>query len=550
MIEPVLNSPRGLVSEEAGDGLFQYFGNYRTQQKRESAQTAGFRWKCGETNDMAIRPRLFAALLLTIATAPSAVFATVDPGCGAQATSAVSGTIQNADSERLNGIRVELRQTNHESPVVDATTSSINGTYRLCVNHDTYDVRALDDAAGLYATAGRGFTTFTNVQQTADFTLVYKLNLTIVPQAISVPAPGSFRNVSWLIRSKAPSNTEMRLTLDHLGSGFVTMPFNGTELGGPANGGWNLWRYDAVITNALPERMYFATVNGVNSLTGRVLTELAKDPYLVDNKPPRFGPQNPGLTSCNDVPGDAVPPATAFTPRETTNPLALISLGVCDPYSNGGSSSLDPYSVQVQLTDPLGNPVTTGSVFLNQLTINYLPSVGFQLGTYKFRFSIKDNAGNLATSGLYYLNVTNAGGSPPTISGVQPANLGENANSVVVGSQYTTPLSVPVVAFLARDPDGQGDLAIGTLHVRIYGPDGSTLLYDYDPRVPCNPYSNPRVSCGKNSGYFNPGTGRFEAFGFSLQGKPPGLYVASASIEDHGGNSATRTWRWILGAAV
>ncbi|MHB8510659.1 MAG: carboxypeptidase-like regulatory domain-containing protein [Actinomycetota bacterium] len=495
---------------------------------------------------MTLRTRMFLALsivaLVSQSLASPIAQAAIDPTCGVQAASAVTGTIRDSLGSPLAGITVELRQSN-SATVVASTSSGSNGSYALCVNPDTYDVRATDNARSLFATADKSVTTFTEPQASIDFALQYKLNQTIDPQAISVPIASSSRNVSWIIRSKAPASTLIQLTLDHLGSSAINVAYTGTEFGGPLNGGWNLWTYSAVITHSLSEGSYWATVFGLDPSTHDQITELGRDPYLVDNQPPRFGPQNPpAVTQCDGNPG-----ASAFSPTQTTNPLALISLGVCDPYSNGGSSSLDPYSVSVQVWDPNNNPVTSGSVFLNQLTIQYMPSVGFQLGTYTFRFSIADNAGNQATSGLYYLTVANQGGAPPVISGPQPGNLGQGANEgIVVGSQFTTPSSLPVVAFLAKDADGQGDLAIGTLHVRIYGPDGATLLYDYDPRQPCDP---PTVSCGPNSGLFDPSDGRFQAYGFSLEGKPPGLYVASASIEDHGGNTGSLTWRWVLGAA-
>ncbi|MGH2829902.1 MAG: hypothetical protein ACRDJM_05415 [Actinomycetota bacterium] len=499
-----------------------------------------------------MRTRLAVGLVAALAL-PAAAGATVDAACGTNVTSAVVGTIRNVKGDALSQIHVQLRQANKSDPVIAQTFTDAAGNYRLCVGHDTYDVRAFDDLGGVYATANRQATTFTEILTRTDFTLEYKLNLSITPQAVSIPNPGNSTLVSWIIRSKAPCAlpnpcTDMQLTLEHVPGVTLHPAFLTTEAGGPSAGGWNVWRQQMSLANPLPERAYFATASGraLNN-SGQTVrtTEFAHDPYLVDNRAPVFGPLSTPGTDCG---GSQI--AGPFSPSVTTNPSAQINVGVCDPYSNGGRSSLDPYSVDVDVFDVFMNPISGGGFALNQLSIMYLPGSPFAPGTYRFRYTIRDNAGNQSTSGLYTLQVTTSGGSVPAISGVQPGNLGENppAMGIVAGSNLTTPSSRPVVAFQARDADGQLDLSAGSLRVRIYGPDGHTLVYDYDPSsAPCDPNA---PSCPANSGFFNQGTGRFDASGFSLVGKPPGLYVATASITDHGGNATTRTWRWVLLAAT
>lgn len=505
----------------------------------------------------------FAALVTTLLILPllstHAVVAKVDPGaCSIEtATSVVTGTVRNVKGDPVQNVLVEVRQPNKDGAVNADRRTRTNGAgiYILCVPHDTYDVRASDDLGGLYATANKQVSTFLDPSGSVDFALQYKLNLKTTPQSVSIPSPGNSVPTTWTVRSKAPcvsypSNcTDIQLTLQHLGSGVLHMIYAGTELGGPGAGGWNVWTLQFTLANPLSEAAYEAEAKGFglnNAGFVTQLSELAVEFYFVDNRKPVFGPslETADPNTCN---------AGGLSPSTTTNPWALITVGVCDPKSNGGSSSLDPYTVQVEVWDPSNMPVTGGGVTLNQLTVQYLPAAAMSLGTYTFRYTMKDGAGNQRVSSFYTVIVTNSGGSVPTISGVQPANLGEGCPpstglcGIVVGSANTTPLSRPVVAFQARDADGQLDLSYGSLKVRIYGPDGKTLLYDYDASLP--PCFT-TASCPANSGFFNQGTGRFDASGFSLVAKPPGLYVATASITDRGGNATTRTWRWILVAAA
>lgn len=480
---------------------------------------------------MKCRVRRFAVFALVLVALPSMAWGRIDAQCGANATSAVGGIVTNVAGVPVEGATIQLRQANRES-IVAQTSTDDNGLYRLCAGHDTYDIRAETGPGGLYATANKTVTTFTNPTAGVNFSLEYKLNQTISPQAVSIPVAGSNKPVTWTIRSMAPSSTQMRITLSHLGSSPIVMS------PAPPSGGWNVWTHTVTLAHPLNEGIYWATVAGYDTPTRRV-TELGQDPYLVDNQAPWFGPSNTGSTNCG---GSQL--AGPFTPFATTNPWALITVGVCDPESNFGRSSLDPYSVTAQVLDPSNNPVTTGSVILNQLSIQYLPSGPMALGTYQFRYTVKDHAGNQAISPWYSLQVQQAGGSVPTLSGFVPGNLGEGGNfGIVVGSGFTTPTSRAVVAFLAKDADGQGDLSYGSLRVRIYGPDGNTLLYDYDSLLP--PVCSPTGAPPGNTGCFNQGTGRFEATGFSLFGRAPGLYSATASISDHSGNSVTRTWRWL-----
>lgn len=484
--------------------------------------------------------RLFA-FACALGMLPGIAGAKIDPGCGGDATSVVAGRVTNVMGAAVPGVAIQLRQANKgDASIHRQTTTAPDGTYRICTGHDTYDVRA-DDLGDVYAIANKQITTFTDLASDVNFALEYKLIFQISPQAVSIGTPGASKPVDWTIRSTAPPATSMKLELDHLAA-TVTPAFVG-----PDGTGFNLWRYSAALAHPLAEAAYFATASGTQTdAFGRInrVTELGHDPYFVDNQAPVFGPAGPGSVNCG---GSQV--AGPFSPAATTNPWALIVVGVCDQYSNGGRSSLDPYSVALEVFDPNGNPVTGGGLTLNQLSIQYLPSSPWALGTYRFRYRVKDNAGNQATSGLYDLAVSRTGGSVPVLSGFVPGNLGEGSNlGVVVGSGFTTPTSRAVVAFLATDPDGQGDLSPGSLRVRIYGPDARTLLYDYDATLP--PICSPTPAPPGNTGCFNQGTGRFEATGFSLFGRPPGLYVATASIEDHAGNATTRTWRWFQVATL
>lgn len=476
------------------------------------------------------RLRRFALFALAVAAIPSIAVARVDASCGANATSAVGGKVTNVAGAPVQGVLIQLRQPNKENLLAQTSTDA-GGLYKICTTHDTYDVRADTGPGGLYATANRTVTTFTNPAAGSDFVLEYKLNQTITPQAVSIPVVGSNASVTWTVKSMAPPGTQMRLTLDHLGSPVVMSS-------APPAGGWNIWTYSASLAHPLAEALRWSEVAGYDT-SNRRITELGLDPYLVDNQAPKFGPPSTGTVDCGGQQG-----ASGLQPFATTNPWALITVGVCDPVSNGGRSSLDPYSLTAEIRDPADTIVPTGSLILNQLTVQYLPSSAMAQGTWKFRFWIRDNAGNLAASPTYLLDVQPppGSGSVPTLSGFVPGNFDPTCLpcGIVVGSGLTTPTSRAVVAFLAKDADGQADLSYGSLRVRIYGPDGNTLLYDYDPMtLPCD-----RQPCDLHTGFFNQGTGRFEATGFSLFGKPPGLYVATASIADHSGNSVTRTWRW------
>jgi hypothetical protein len=481
-----------------------------------------------------IHAATLASLMFAV---PVASTATIDPNCNSSAASAVSGVVRNVRGDRLQGVLVELRQPNKgDASIVAQAQTAADGTYRMCAAPDTYDVRAHTGTAGTYAAQNKPASTLSDVDA-LDFVMEYKLNLTISPQAVRVPL---VQNVAWTIRSKAPCGvvcTQIRMTLDHLGASFNASPA-GAEAGGPSAGGWNLWRFEGQIGNK-PQALYWATVEGLGpNATGQTvrITELARDPYVVDTEAPLFGPQGGAFADC-----DGGHRAGAFSPAQTTNPRAIITVGVCDPASAGGRSGLDPFTVEVDLCDAFGSSCSPATGILSTWTIVYLPSTPMPLGTYKLRYRIRDYAGNQTTSGFYTLQVTSAGGSIPQISGVQPGNLGEGQNlGVVIGGGQTTPTSRAVVAFLAKDPDGQFDLVPGSLRVRIYSADQSVLLYDYDPRLSCG--STPAPS---NCGTFDLSNGRFEATGFSLIGVPPGLYIATASIADHGGNATTRAWRWL-----
>ena len=119
------------------------------------------------------------------------------------------------------------------------------------------------------------------------------LNLTITPNAITTAtAPAT---VQWVVRSKAPSSTTVRLTLEHNGSDQA-LAFFGTEGGGPAGGGWNLWKHTATFNKLSTERLYFATARGLSGT--KQVTEYDRQPYVIDNKAPLFGRAGSGSEEC------------------------------------------------------------------------------------------------------------------------------------------------------------------------------------------------------------------------------------------------------------
>jgi len=486
---------------------------------------------------------------------PIGANASVDLSCTASATAAVTGRVQNTLGQALAGMHVELFATNSQRAVGSAITDA-GGAYRVCASaqqgvggHDTYDVHVRDlRSAPEYAAANQPYTTFTNVTGTVDFTpasglpMQYQLNLTITPAAISTK--DSARTATWLVRSKAPSGTTMRLALGH-NSTEVSMASAGTEAGGPAAGGWNRWTYSFSFPKNSAETLWWATARGRSS--GTVITQTDRRPYVIDNRGPLFG--YAGADLCG--PGVVANPMSPAAPAGTTNPQPVVFHGVCDHWSSGARSGLDPFSLTGTLctNSAMTADCRTIDPVLNVHYIVWWPEEPLAVGDYYIRWHIADLAGNVSQNQTpVKLVIADQGGQTPVIGALQPGNLGQGTTfGIVAGSTLTTPISNPYAGFRVTDADGYNDLVPGSLRVRIYYNDERTLVYDYDPTMGPTAY-DPLTKRGGAT--FDMAGGWFNATGYRLQGKAPGRYIATASISDHGGNSAVTTWHWLLVAAA
>lgn len=503
------------------------------------------------------RPFALTAVAL-IAIAPTLVHAKVDPACpGASSTSAITGVVQNAKGQPLQGMTVELALTNDQRTTGERAETDGNGFYRICAGengaagHNTYDVRVTDErSTPLYAAISQPYSTWANATGDADFTpssdlpMLYKTNLTITPAEITTRSGAV--TVEFIARSKAPSGTTMRLTIGHTND-EVTMTADGIESGGPASGGWNRWRTIRQIPAGAHEALYWASIRGFDGAIE--ITQIDRQPYVIDNKPPLLGPASSSVGECG--PGVTVGGLSPVSPPGTTNPMPVVLQGVCDGYSGGARSGLDPFSLTgLMCRDPdmsVGceeiNPV------LNTFSIVWYPTAALAKGDYFFRWSIADRAGNRVTNETgRRLTITDRGGQMPLFSGVTPGNLGSGTSlGVVVGSGLTSPSSFASIGVRVTDADGQRDLVPGTLTVRVYYANEQNLVYEYDPFAGPNQYD---PVTRKGGGTFNLESGGFQATGYPLQGKPPGRYIATASVTDHGGNTSTVSWHWLLGAAA
>lgn len=489
---------------------------------------------------------------------PEGAFAKVDLGCSTTtATSAIGGLVEDAEGTPLPGLKVELYTSNRAVPTADSATTGGDGRYRICAGqasgagYDTYDVHVRDlSPYPVFATVAQPYTTTTDFDD-LDFTpasgypMQYLTNLGISPNEISTasePVP-----VTWTVRSKAPATTTMHLTLGHRTDLDVTMVDAGVEDGGPENGGWNRWTFNDVIPPHSTEKLYWSAARGFE---GSVQTTQAdREPYAIDNTPPLLGPASAQPSECGPlVVANAFSPAS---PPGTTNQLPVITHGACDHWSNGARSGIDPFALRgwvcpdAHATDGCTaiNPV------LNAQNIVWYPSSPLPYGDYYFRWHVADYAGNVTENPVSFkLSVARRGGQVPVFTAPQPGNLGSGSTSgVIVGSSVTSPSSYPYVGFRILDADGQRDLAAGTLHLRVYFGAQRTLVYDYDQSKAKNDFDPVTKLGGAN---FDLASGVFRADGFPLQGKPPGHYLATASVSDFGGNSASFTWHWALAAAV
>lgn len=515
-----------------------------------------------------------SACALLIA-APAVAHAGIDLSCSSTtATSAIAGTVKNGKDQLLSGMRVELSVPNTTGPTSDFANTDANGHYRICAGqnsgsgHNVYDVHVRDlSSAPLYATANQPYSTYTNFAGSADFTndsgvpLLYTTNLTITPNHITTLSGAT--TVIWTARSKAPSVTTFLLTLGHLSDTLVPMAPAGTEGGGPSvPGGWNLWRYSAIIPQGSTEALWWSGIHGYEG--GFETTQSDRQPYVIDNQGPLFGPAGASTTECG--PGVVANTFSPASPKGTTNQLPIVIHGVCDHWSNGARSGLDPFSLTGEIC--LDAALTIGCYVihpvLNAQNIVWYPSSPMAYGTYYFRWHIADYAGNVADNPRgFELIVARQGGQTPSLGAVQPGQVGQagtgTALGVIVGSSLTSPNSYPQIGLRATDADGQTDMVPGTMHVRVYYQDNENvvvasapgaavgLVYDYDPFKGPNEYD---ALTKKGGGTFDLSNGTFRASGYPLQARPPGRYIASASITDYGGNTAFITWQWLLAAAV
>lgn len=500
--------------------------------------------------------RKLGLLVLGIATlAQTPSMAGIDTTCPtAYQTSAIAGIVENAVGTPLAGIKVEILATNSER-VNESATTNAQGRYRICagqssgIGHNTYDVRARDlTAQPLYGIASQVYTTYTSPTEPADFTpesghpLLYLTTLSTSPREIST-ATGA-KTVTWTVRSKAPSTTEMKLTLGHLSQTFtLTAPTQ--EAGGPAAGGWNVWTKQATFNASSPEALYSASARGFQGSTQT--TQLATENYMVDNRKPLFGPQGQSAAECG--PGATAPGFSPGAPG-TTNRQPITTYGVCDFYSGGAKSGVDPFSVRAEVCQDLAMTVGCSNIkpVLSVYSMLWWPETPLAYGSYYLRYTAADRAGNEATSTTQALHITQTGGQKPVFSAIAPSNLASgDPRGVVIGSALTQPNSQPQIGFRVSDADGQDDLSPGSLRVRIYYMSEDNLVYDYDPTAPWSQKPDPLTK--KAGGTFDQQGGLFRATGLTTQiteGTLPGRYFATASITDRGGNTSSIAWHWLL----
>lgn len=502
-----------------------------------------------------MKRRAVAGLLLLVLGVQGSAIARVDPECStATATSAIAGVVENAEGVPLPGMRVELYVTHSSDPLPNAVQTDAQGFYRLCASgHGTYDVHVEDpSAAPLYASVNQPYTTFTNVTDDADFTgmsgfpLLYTTNLRITPNAFSTAAGAV--TVVWVARSKAPADTIMELTLGHESTPRVElMEPDGTEGGGPGQGGWNRWRHQETIVASASDRLNWASVAGRKGSSRT--TQIDREPYTFDNTPPRFGAGGPATTTaCGGNLG--VKGFSPASPPGTTNPMPVVTHGVCDVMVNGARSGLDPFSLEGTMCrdEHLQSGCTEISPVLNATSIVWYPKEPMAYGDYFFQWRIADLAGNVVSNPLgFKLTIADRGGQTPRYSRPLPGNSGGGSHGIIVGSALTTPSSLPEIGITVSDADGQTDMVPGSLVVKVFYGDERALEYEYDPFKGPNDYD---PLTGKGGGTFDLSSGHFRATGYSLQNRKPGRYVAGAAITDYGGNTATYTWNWFLVAAV
>ena len=501
------------------------------------------------------RTALLAACTLTFA--PVAAHAVIDLRCSNSTfTSAVSGLVQDALGTPLSGLTVETSQTNRQLTLDGPVLTDATGAYLICAGNDqgprhgTFDVHVRDlRGFPFFAGASQPYTTMLSPVQPADFTpasgspLRYLLSLEITPDAVN---PGTGPVVSWRIRSKAPAATTMTLDRSHLGT-TVTVPFTGTEAGGPASGGWNVWTATLPIPPASLDGLHNASARGFSGTTQ--ITEEDTEFYVFDSVAPMLGSALPQSNQCGA--GVVADPISPLSPPGTTNRRPIVQLGACDLWNNGARSGIDPYGItgQICLDPDLTIGCTPTRPYLSTRTLVWFPDTPLAIGTYYLQWIIRDKAGNQSLNVTGYpLSIVDRGGQVPVIVSPNPGDFQSgNTSGVIIGSSVTSPNSYPYVGFRVLDADGQQDLLPGTLRVRVFYLDDRQLVYEYDELLAPNAYDAVTKAGGAT---FDLSSGLFRATGFPLQGKPPGRYSVTASVVDRGGNFSTMSWHFVLAAAI
>jgi hypothetical protein len=501
------------------------------------------------------RTALIAALGLALS--PVAAHAAIDLRCSNTTfTSAVNGIVEDVLGSPISGLTVETSQTNRQLTLDGPVPTDASGAYLICAGNDqgprhgTFDVHVRDlRTFPMYAGVSQPYTTLLSPASPADFTsesgnpMRYLLALEITPDAVN---PSTLPTMTWRIRSKAPATTTMTLDRSHLGT-TVTVPFTGTDAGGPSAGGWNVWSVSQAIPGATLDALHVASARGYSGLTQ--ITEEDTEFYVFDSVAPMLGSALPQSNQCGA--GVVADPISPLSPPGTTNSRPIVQLGACDLWNNGARSGIDPYGITGKIC--LDPDLTVGCVatkpILSTRTLVWFPDTPLALGTYYLQWVIRDKAGNQSLNVTGYpLSIVDRGGQTPVMLAPFPGDFQSgNTSGVVIGSSVTSPNSYPYVGFRVLDADGQQDLLVGTLRVRVWYMDDRQLVYEYDEMLAPNAYDALTKAGGAT---WDLSSGLFRATGFPLQGKPPGRYSATASVVDRGGNFSTLSWHWILAAAI
>jgi hypothetical protein len=339
--------------------------------------------------------RLILASLAFALLIPQTAIAAIDLRCsGTTFTSAVNGVVEDASGNRLAGMTVELYTTNRQLPLGEPATTNANGEYLICAGddtgarHGTYDVHVVDRTNfPRYSGTSQAYTTYLSPTTGADFTpasgspVRYMLGLSISPDAVNTKI--ATQTVTYTIRSKAPTDTRMTLSLTHTGQ-TVDVPYTGlVEAGGAAVGGWNLWRHTETITQGTNDRLHWASARGWQGMT--IVTEEDTEFYVFDSVPPMLGTALPTTQQCGaGVVANGMSPQS---PPGTTNRQPIVTLGVCDMYNDGARSGLDPFKLWGEICLDAGMTLGCQPIdpILDTLRIVWFPKTPLTVGQTYYR---------------------------------------------------------------------------------------------------------------------------------------------------------------------